>query len=223
MHFYRYNITLVGLGILLAGSILQAEPMETLKNPVLEIKRVLNAINIDGDLTDIEWGQVNGTEYFVEIEPGDNITPSEKTKVKVGYDDQNLYVAFWAFADPMDIRASYQNRDQAWMDDFVAIFLDTYGDANAGTMIGSNPYGIQMDALNNGSGNEDPSFDLVYKSQGKITDDGYQVEMAIPFSSLSFPDKEVQEWKVGFYRSLPREKRSQIVWGGLDRTDPCFL
>jgi len=80
-----------------------------------------------------------------------------------------------------------------------------------------------MDALNNGSGNDDPSFDLVYKSQGKITDEGYQVEMAIPFSSLSFPDKEVQEWKVGFYRSLPREKRSQIVWGGFDRTDPCFL
>jgi hypothetical protein len=49
------------------------------------------------------------------------------------------------------------------------------------------------------------------------------VEMAIPFSSLSFPDKEVQEWKVGFYRSLPREKRSQIVWGGFDRTNPCFL
>ena len=47
--------------------------------------------------------------------------------------------------------------------------------------------------------------------------------MAIPFSSLSFPDKEVQEWKVGFYRSLPREKRSQILWGGFDRTNPCFL
>ena len=221
---YKQNIiTLIGLGIMSFMSILQANAMDVLENPILKINRIQKPIKIDGDLTDIEWGQVNGTEYFVEIEPGDNITPSEKTKVKVGYDDQNLYVAFWAFADPMDIRASYQNRDQAWMDDFVAIFLDTYGDANAGTMIGSNPYGIQMDALNNGSGNEDPSFDLVYKSQGKITDNGYQVEMAIPFSSLSFPDKEVQEWKVGFYRSLPREKRSQIIWGGFDRTDPCFL
>ena len=223
MHFYRNNITLVGLGILLAGSILQAEPMEILKNPVLEIKRVLNAINIDGDLTDIEWGQAGGTDYFVEIEPGENIIPPEKTKVKVAYDDQNLYVAFWAFADPKDIRASFQGRDRAWMDDWVAIFLDTYGDANTGTMVGANPYGIQMDALNNGNGNDDPSFDLVYESKGKITDDGYQVEMAIPFSSLSFPDKEVQEWKVGFYRSLPREKRSQIIWGGFDRTNPCFL
>ncbi|HCN25583.1 MAG TPA: hypothetical protein DIS65_09520, partial [Candidatus Marinimicrobia bacterium] len=223
MNINRNKITLVGLGILLAGSILQAEKMEILKNPVLEIKRVLNAIIIDGDLTDLEWGKAGGTDYFVEIEPGENIRPPEKTEVKVSYDDDNLYVAFWAYADPKDIRASFQKRDQAWMDDFVAIFLDTYGDANTGTMIGSNPYGIQMDAKNNGGGDDDPTFDLVYDSKGRITDEGYEVEMAIPFSSLSFPDKNVQEWKVGFYRSLPREKRSQIVWGGFDRTNPCFL
>ncbi|MCS5624957.1 MAG: carbohydrate binding family 9 domain-containing protein, partial [Candidatus Marinimicrobia bacterium] len=223
MNIYRNIINLIGLAILSAGSILQAETMEILINPVLEIKRVLNTINIDGDLTDSEWGQAKGTDYFLEIEPGDNISPQEKTEVKVAYDDQNLYVAFWAFADPKDIRASFQGRDRAWMDDWVAIFLDTYGDANTGTMVGANPYGIQMDAINNGNGKDDPSFDLVYESKGKITDDGYQVEMAIPFSSLSFPDKEVQEWKVGFYRSLPREKRSQIIWGGFDRTNPCFL
>ena len=223
MNINRNIVNLIGLGILLAGSILQAETMDILKNPILEIDRILNAIKIDGDLTELEWGQARGTDYFVEIEPGENIRPPEKTEVKVAYDDQNLYVAFWAFADPKDIRASFQKRDRAWMDDFVAIFLDTYGDANTGTMIGANPYGIQMDAKNNGSGDDDPTFDLVYESKGMITDKGYQVEMAIPFSSLSFPDKEVQEWKVGFYRSLPREKRSQIVWGGFDRTNPCFL
>ena len=86
MNINRNNITLVGLGILLAGSILQAEPMEILKNPVLEIKRVLNTINIDGDLTDSEWGQAKGTDYFLEIEPGDNIAPQEKTEVKVAYE-----------------------------------------------------------------------------------------------------------------------------------------
>ena len=190
MNYKQNIITLIGLGIISFMSILQANAMDVLENPILKINRIHNLIKIDGNLTELEWGKAKGTDYFLEIEPGENILPAEKTEVKVAYDDQNLYVAFWAFADPMDIRASYQNRDQAWMDDFVAIFLDTYGDANAGTMIGSNPYGIQMDALNNGSGNEDPSFDLVYKSQGKITDNGYQVEMAIPFSSLSFPDKE---------------------------------
>ena len=223
MNYHRNILTLVGLGILSVGSILQAEAMNVLENPILEINRIHNAIKIDGNLTELEWGKAKGTNYFFEIEPGENIIPAEKTEVKVAYDDQNLYVAFWAFADPKDIRASFQKRDQAWMDDFVAIFLDTYGDANTGTMIGANPYGIQMDAKNNGGGDDDPTFDLVYESKGMITDEGYQVEMAIPFSSLSFPDKEVQEWKVGFYRSLPREKRSQIIWGGFDRTNPCFL
>ncbi len=80
-----------------------------------------------------------------------------------------------------------------------------------------------MDAKNNGGGDDDPTFELVYESKGIITDGGYQVEMAISFSSLSLPEKEVQEWKVGFYRSLPREKRSQIIWGGFDRSNPCFL
>jgi len=223
MNYHRNILTLVGLGILSVGSILQAEAMNVLENPILEINRIHNAIKIDGNLTELEWGKAKGTDYFLEIEPGENIIPAEKTEVKVAYDDKNLYVAFWAFADPKDIRASFQKRDQAWMDDFVAIFLDTYGDANTGTMIGANPYGIQMDAKNNGGGDDDPTFDLVYESKGMITDEGYQVEMAIPFSSLSFPDKEVQEWKVGFYRSLPREKRSQIIWGGFDRTNPCFL
>ena len=223
MNYHRNILTLVGLGILSVGSILQAEAMNVLENPILEINRIHNAIKIDGNLTELEWGKAKGTDYFLEIEPGENIIPAEKTEVKVAYDDKNLYVAFWAFADPKDIRASFQKRDQAWMDDFVAIFLDTYGNANTGTMIGANPYGIQMDAKNNGGGDDDPTFDLVYESKGMITDEGYQVEMAIPFSSLSFPDKEVQEWKVGFYRSLPREKRSQIVWGGFDRTNPCFL
>ena len=143
MHINRNILPLVSLGILSAGFILQAETMDILKNPVLEINRIQNAIIIDGDLTYLEWGQAVGTDYFVEIEPGENIRPQEKTEVKVAYDDQNLYVAFWAFADPKDIRASFQQRDRAWEDDFVAIFLDTYGDANTGIMIGSNPYGIQ--------------------------------------------------------------------------------
>jgi hypothetical protein len=220
MNFMRFIIKAITL--ILLSQILLAEKMETLKDPTVEAERFYESITIDGNLEEESWGRATGTDYFIEIDPGENIMPSEKTKVKVGYDESNLYVAFWASANPADIRASYQKRDRAWGDDFVAIFLDTYGDANVGTMIGANPYGVQLDAKNDGN-NDDESFDLIYESQGRITDSGYQVEMSIPFSSLSFPEQEVQEWKVGFYRSLPREKRAQIVWGGFDRTDPCFL
>jgi len=216
---YLINLLLVQFTF---GQILAAEKMDVLESPTIKAERFQHSIIIDGNLDESAWENAIGTEYFVEIDPGENIKPSEETLVKVGYDEENLYVAFWASANPDDIRASLQKRDQPWGDDFVAIFLDTYGTSTNGTMIGSNPYGIQLDALNDGN-NDDASYDLVYESKGIITENGFQVEMAIPFSSLSFPDQEIQEWRVGFYRSLPREKRAQIVWGGFDRNDPCFL
>ena len=210
------------IGILGAGPIKYEANSDELKSREFVITRTENLIVIDGDLDDKGWENASTTDYFLEFQPRDNVKPSEHTEVKVTYDKDNLYVSFKAYADPKDIRASFKKRDQAWMDDFVAIVLDTYGDANSAVMIGSNPYGIQIDALNQGD-HEDESFDIIYESKGKITDEGYQVEMAIPFSSLSFPKTDIQEWKVNFYRSLPRGTRAQIVWGGFDRSNPCWI
>ncbi|MBC8346206.1 MAG: carbohydrate binding family 9 domain-containing protein [Candidatus Marinimicrobia bacterium] len=213
---------LFGIGILGAGAPKSSVKSDDLKNRVFEITQTSSSILIDGDFDDPGWENAAGTNYFLEIQPGDNIEPPDETEVKLTYDKDNLYVAFMAYSNPDEIRASFQKRDQAWGDDFVAIVIDTYGDANSAIMIGANPYGIQMDAMNKGN-DDDPSFDIIYESKGKITDKGFQVEMAIPFSSLSFPKKDVQEWKVTFYRSLPRGTRSQIVWGGLDRSNSCWL
>ena len=210
------------IGILGAGPLKSAANSDALKSREFVITRTENSIVIDGDLDDKGWENASTTNNFLEFQPGDNINPPDETEVKLTYDKNFLYVAFTAYSDPDEIRASFQKRDQAWGDDFVAIVLDTYGDANSAIMIGANPYGIQIDALNKGD-NEDESFDIIYESKGKITEEGYQVEMAIPFSSLSFPKKDIQEWKITFYRSLPREIRSQIVWGGFDRSNPCWL
>ena len=190
--------------------------------PSLTISHASSTIIIDGDLSEPAWLSAAATNHFLEFEPGDNIIPSVETEVRMTYDEVNLYVAFLAYDNPENVRASYQNRDEVWSDDFVAVILDPFGESSTGIMIGSNPFGIQMDLKRSGQ-NDDPGFDIVYESQGKITDKGFQVEMAIPFSSLSFPKKEMQEWRIGFYRSVPREKKNQILWGGLDRNDPCFL
>lgn len=179
---------------------------------------------IDGDLTESLWETAASVTHFLEIEPGENVQPPVETEVKVTYDEDHLYVAFLAYGNPEDVRATYGNRDEVFADDFVAIILDPFGDSNAGIMLASNPYGIQLDTKNTGGRNgDDLGFDVVYHTQGKITDDGFQVEMSIPFSSLSFPVQEEQEWRVGFYRSFPRENRHHISWGGMDRTNPCWL
>jgi len=211
------------IGILGAGPVKLAVKSEALKARLFNISRASSIINIDGILDESAWSRAASTENFLEIQPGDNVEPSVPTEVKVTYDKDNLYVAFKAYSDPKDIRATLQKRDQAFRDDFVAILIDTYGDANSAVMIGSNPLGVQLDALNTGGNDDDPSYDVIYKSKGKITDEGYQVEMAIPFSSLSFPKKKIQDWKVTFFRNLPRGDRHMIVWGGMDRSNACWL
>ncbi len=190
---------------------------DALKDRVFTVSPTSNPLVIDGEFDEKEWASAASTDFFLEFQPGENVDPPDSTEVRLIYDKQHLYVGFMAYADPTEIRASIQKRDRAWRDDFVAILIDTYGDANTAVMIAANPYGIQMDALNQGGGEDDASYDIIFESKGKITDEGYQVEMAIPFSSLSFPEGDRQEWKVNFFRNLPRDARHMIVWGGLDR------
>lgn len=97
-----------------------------------------------------------------------------------------FYIAFKCFDDPKSIRASLRDRDECFSDDYIGIILDTYGDAAWAYEIFANPLGIQGDLGWTPNG-EDTSFDIIFKSSGKITVDGYQAELAIPFSSLRFP------------------------------------
>lgn len=222
MKFIRIMAVFTAIGILGAGPVKLAVESEALKARLFNISRASSIISIDGILDESAWSRAASAENFLEIQPGNNVEPPVPTEVKVTYDKDNLYVAFKAYSDPKDIRATLQKRDQAFRDDFVAILIDTYGDANSAVMIGSNPLGVQLDALNTG-GDDDDSYDVIYESKGKITDEGYQVEMAIPFSSLSFPKKKIQDWKVTFFRNLPRGDRHMIVWGGMDRSNACWL
>ena len=223
MYISKRTVSLtLSLSFLVAGPKSYDVVSDDLKNRIFEITRATGSIIVDADLDDVGWADAASTDFFLEIQPGDNVDPPDPTEVKVTYDKDNLYVAFMAYSDPDNIRATLQKRDQAWRDDFVAIIIDAYGDANAAVMVGSNPLGVQMDALNQGQ-HDDDSYDIIYESAGKITDNGFQVEMAIPFSSLSFPKKKIQEWKVTFFRSFPRDARHMVTWGGLDRSNQCWL
>ncbi len=190
--------------------------------PSLQVQRAAGEISIDGFLNDPGWQGLNAAENFVENDPGNQIKPPVDTKAFVTYDNDNLYVAIIAYDNPADIRASMCERDMIFNDDNVGFFLDTYGDAAWAYTLNINPYGVQGDALwTNGFG-EDSQFDLVWKSAGRITDSGYQVELAIPFSSLRFPVKEEQVWRVDFWRHHWREVHHNISWSAYDRDESCW-
>ncbi len=191
--------------------------------PTLQVSKTGQSIDIDGNLNDPGWKSAGKATGFVERNPGDMIEPEVETEVFVTYDNNNLYVAFVCHDDPSDIRATMCQRDQFYGDDNVCLLLDTFGDATRAYEFFVNPYGIQKDRLWSSVGGEDGGFDLIWHSAAQITDAGYIVEMAIPFSSLRFPNQDVQTWKMDFWRNRPRESSFQYSWAAYDRNEQCWV
>ncbi|MFZ1683475.1 MAG: DUF5916 domain-containing protein [Candidatus Zixiibacteriota bacterium] len=192
-------------------------------HPTLSVPRLTGAIKIDGRIDEPAWQSAAVADGFAEHSPGDATKPPVESKVLVGYDDQNLYLAFIAYDDPKTIRVSYRDRDNIFRDDYFGLLLDTYGDASWGYELFANPLGIQGDLRTESSGNEDESFDIVWYSKGMVTDSGYQIEVSIPFSSLRFPDKPEQTWRATFWRDRQRQTRQRSTWAALNRDNPCFM
>jgi hypothetical protein len=191
-------------------------------NPELTISKTGGHIKVDGRLDDSGWAGAARADNFSEHYPGDQTKPPVETEAYMTYDENNLYIAFVCHDDPSTIRASICERDKISTDDYIRLCLDTYGDAAWAYIFYVNPYGIQNDAMWASNGGEEIGYDLIWESAGLITDSGYQVEMAIPFTSLRFSREGNQVWKVDFYRFHPREVQSEYSWAAQDRDENCW-
>jgi hypothetical protein len=192
------------------------------RHPELATIRASGAIDVDGVLDDAGWVGVPRADTFAEHNPGDQTRPPVDTHAWITYDDDHLYIAYKCFDDPDRIRASFTERDRIWSDDYVITAIDTYADQSWAYEIAVNPLGIQGDLLWSANGGEDMGYDLVFESAGRITDEGWIVELAVPWSSLRFPNRDEQTWRVDFWRNHPREVRGQYSWAAYDRDDSCW-
>jgi hypothetical protein len=215
-------IALFAVGLALLFPIMSLASSNPVFKPTLSITKASGKIDVDGQLNDPGWIGAAKIDNFVERNPGDNIPPLVETEVFVTYDNDNLYVAFICQDDPAKIRVSMGQYDNIDGDDLVGILLDPYGTATIAYECFVNPYGIQNDGLWSNIVGEDYSFNLIWKSAAKITASGYQVEMAIPFTSLRFPNKDVQTWKMDFWRIHPRDVVHQYSWTANDRNEQCW-
>ena len=140
---------------------------------------------------------------FRQVDPGDGDPPSQPTTAYLSYDDKNLYAAFICKDDPSKTRATISRRDAIFRDDRVTLSLDTFHDHQRNYWFEANAYGVQQDGINTG-GADDLNFDTLWYSEGRIVEDGYIVFMTIPFKSLRFPNKPVQDWGIMVSRAIQR-------------------
>ncbi|HEX8097690.1 MAG TPA: DUF5916 domain-containing protein, partial [Pyrinomonadaceae bacterium] len=168
-------------------------------------------------LDDEAWKVAARFKDFYQFKPGDNIAASKPTEAFMGYDSRYLYVAFHAYDDPSKVRATIPKRDDITDDDFVGLYLDTFNDRRKAYQLLFNPLGVQADSLYTENQGEDYSFDIVMESKGTITDDGYIVEVAIPFKSLRYEAGKGKLWGVHFARTIKRLNEEQDSWMPISR------
>jgi hypothetical protein len=191
------------------------------------IPKLQGDIAIDGVLDDAAWRGALVQDIAYDIQPGDNTPAPVKTEVRIGYTDDALYVSYHALdPDPTAIRAHLRDRDAAFDDDWVGLFLDTFNDHRRGYELVVNPLGVQGDIIrdeSNPNNQEDSSWDGLWQSAGRVTADGYDVEMRIPFSTLRFPTGGGDQlWGISLFRNWPRDKRHQLTSHRVPRESNCF-
>ncbi len=191
------------------------------KEPV-PIPQLQSRIKIDGKLLEKSWQKAVKLELKYETNPGENIPAPVKTDVLVFYNKTHLYFALVCYdPDPKAIRARYSNRDQIFVDDLININLDTFNDERRNYYFGCNPLGVQRDGLETKWG--DPSWDGIWDSAGQINENGYVVEIAIPFSSLQFQrTKGPQTWGLDISRWYPRSFQHRLGLVKIDRNNNCY-
>ncbi len=148
-------------------------------------------------------------DSFIQREPDVGEPSSQQTEVYIGYDQLELHVVFLAFdSEPDQIRANLSSRENIDGDDHVEISFDTFNDQRAAFSFRTTPLGIQWDARwTEGSSRRagfDTTLEMVWDSEGQLTDQGYMARMSIPLRSLRFPDSSEQNWRVQFGRNIPR-------------------
>ena len=199
--------------------------IEAMKNnPPYRVPKVNSEINVDAILDELFWEEAVKIDANIEVRPGENIDAPVKTEVLLAYDNSHIFVAFKAYdPDPSQIQAHYCDRDKIFDDDWILILFDTFNDQRRTYDFACNPLGIQSDFIETTTGGGG-DWDTIWESDGRITDEGYIVEMAIPFSSLNFPDtEEDQIWGFDAVRSYPRSVRHHIGVFPRDRNNNCYM
>ena len=185
----------------------------------LNLKRAQVAPKIDAVLDDQAWQDAEVADGFVQFRPAMG-TPEEehqKTIVKVTYDNNAIYFAAYLHDNPDNIMKQLTSRDNFGQSDFFLIAINPNNDAQNDTEFLVFSTGTQGDAIVGSDGNEDWGWNAVWDSAVKIVDDGWIVEMKIPYSALRFSNQEVQTWGIQFHRRF-RRNETQYTWNPIDKT-----
>jgi hypothetical protein len=177
----------------------------------LHAYRTSEKITIDGVLNDPAWMKAPLEFDFTQRDPIEGVNPSERTEIQVAYDETSIYFGVRLYdKEPQRIVRQLSRRDDNPDADYFILQLSPNHDRLTGALFQVSAAGVQRDAIISNDTFQDQSWDGVWESAVRIDDEGWSLEMRIPFSQLRFPPGEHQVWGINAARYIHR--KNETVW-----------
>lgn len=175
--------------------------------------RVPFAPTIDGVLDEPFWGTIDPITGFLQRDPVDGAVASERTEVRIGFDENALYLGMRMYDSEPDLILRNILQRGGWIDkdDRVLIALDTYQDGRNAYLFEIGALGAQDDALITDESGQDWNWDGIYHTEATVDDDGWVLEVAIPFTTIRFEDPTAPVMGIALMRSI-RRKNESVYW-----------
>ena len=201
-------------------SLFAGTPPDSTDGPTVEAARTSVTVTVDGLMDEAAWTDAAPTGEFVQLAPSPGRAATERTSVRVLYDDRALYVfARMRDRQPANIRARLARRDTGVPSDWFYVGLDTHGDDRTGFVFGVNAAGIQQDYLVYDDVRTDVSWDAEWDATAVVDSTGWSVEMRIPLNQVQFEVSEGEyAWGVQFSRTIDR-KGETAYWAPRSPTE----
>ena len=170
---------------------------------------------VDGILNEVEWQQTDIAKDFTVMTPVFGQKSEFISKIHMFYDNNAIYIGGELF-DPHPDSVSYalSPRDSEGNADWFGISIDTYAKNINSFDFMVTAGGVEMDALES-TDDLDFSWNAVWRSATSRTEYGWSFEIKIPYSAIRFPNKNVQEWNINFWRSV-RRRREISTWNPIN-------
>jgi len=186
----------------------------------IEATRIDTPPKIDGILDESLWESLPIATDFNMYEPGNDvpITKGYETEVKIAYDNMAIYVAAYMYdPKPDNIASQFSQRDEVFVQaDHFSVALNTYNDGINETHFFVTSAGTIGDARA-GQNDFDMSYNVVFDSKVSKDSKGWYAEFKIPYNALRFPEADVQNWAVNFYRKINTENQTH-TWSRIDKS-----
>ncbi|MEW6321105.1 MAG: DUF5916 domain-containing protein [Acidobacteriota bacterium] len=209
--------------------------------PTIPVGRLADGASppaIDGRVDDEAWRSVSPVSTFTQTDPNEGAPASERTEVRVLMGRGQLYIGVICFdADPSRIIVAQARRDAALNDvDSIIIALDTFNDSQNAFVFGTNALGIEYDGQVAGEGQTsgtqfqaggrgqqrgsisafNPNWDGDWTVRARVTERGWEAEMAIPLKTLRYRTGTNQTWGFNVMRNI-RHKNEQVYLAPIPR------